>query len=225
MDNKRGYDINRGNTLIILDWDDTLFPTDWALKNGIDLTQASARDQYVVYFQELDRVLSRLLTKLAKYGNVVIITNALPEWVKISSIVLPNTFAILRKTKIISARAKYCDMTENVMHWKELAFKSEIKNEFKHKKFLNIISIGDADYEYKALISLDSWDHSLQNKNDQANKVSTRKILKSIRFMKNPSHDILVDQLEVLIHAIPEISNKNDHLDLKFDQFSRSRTK
>ena len=83
-------------TLIIMDWDDTLFPTNWVMKNGIDLQKADTRDQFIVYFQELDDVLSRLLKSLVVYGKVIIITNAMPEWIELSSIVLPKTCNILK---------------------------------------------------------------------------------------------------------------------------------
>jgi len=205
--------ISKQHTLIILDWDDTLFPTNWVFRNGINLLVSSDRQQYIVYFQELDRVLAKLLIKLSKYGKIIIVTNALPEWIKTSSIVLPKTYNILKQLRIISARALYQQFSSNMMDWKEMAFKNEIADEYKNQKFINIISIGDAEYEYKALISLDKWDND------------TKKILKSVRFMRYPSHDLLVDQLEVLMTAIPEIICKNNHLDLKFDQFSSIQRK
>lgn len=200
--------ITKNHTLIILDWDDTLFPTNWVLRNDINLMTPNSRNQYIVHFQELDRVLSKLLIKLTKYGKVVIITNALPEWIKVSSIVLPNTNNIIKKLKVVSARGMYQQFSSKMMDWKEMAFKNEIINEFNHHGFVNVISIGDAEYEYKALISLNKW------------KPTIKKALKSIRFMKDPSHDLLVDQLEVIIHAIPEIVSRESHLDLRLNQYS-----
>jgi hypothetical protein len=202
------YTIVKKNTIIILDWDDTLFPTYWISKNKINIAQSSTRDKYIVYFQELDRVLSKLLNKLSTYGKIIIVTNALPEWVKISSIVLPNTYLFLKNTKIVSARAKYQKYGSSPMQWKEYAFKYEITNELKKNNFINVISIGDAEYEYRALISLNFID------------INKHKLLKSIRFMKYPTHDILIDQLEVLFNVIPEISMNQTHMDLKFDKFS-----
>ena len=49
--------ITKQTTLIILDWDDTLFPTNWVMKRKINLLNTSERYQYTDYFQELDRVL------------------------------------------------------------------------------------------------------------------------------------------------------------------------
>ena len=55
------------NTLFILDWDDTLFPTTWTTKNNINLLDNSAREQYVIHFQQLDRILSSFLRSISKY--------------------------------------------------------------------------------------------------------------------------------------------------------------
>jgi hypothetical protein len=202
-------DITKKETLFILDWDDTLFPTNWVMQNGINLTNSTTRDQYIIYFQELDRVLSKFLRRVISLGKVIIVTNALLVWIDISSVVLPNTYHLLRKVEIISARGTYKDKSSKMMDWKMMAFRDLIDREFKDIKLMNIISVGDAEYEYQALIALNN------------RKIGTKKFLKSVRFMKDPSHDILVDQLEVLNDAIPKIWNQDKHLDLKFDHFSK----
>jgi hypothetical protein len=199
--------ISKHKTLFILDWDDTLFPTNWVMKNGINLL-TSSRDQYVIYFQELDRVLSKFLKNVINMGKVIIVTNALPDWINISSVVLPHTYNLLRKVKIISARGIYRNVSSKMMDWKMMAFRDIIDKEFNNASLMNVISVGDAEYEYQALISISKQ------------KVNTTKYLKSIRFMKDPSHDILIDQLEVLNEAIPKIWTQDKHLDLKFDHFS-----
>lgn len=200
-------EITKRKTLFILDWDDTLFPTKWAFENGINLLVSNKRDQYLTYFQELDRVLSAFLRTVIRLGKVIIVTNALIDWVNISSVVLPQTYQLLRKVKIVSAKGTYRKITNVMMDWKIMAFRDIIDEEFKNSSLMNIISIGDAEYEYQALISLN-------------NKKDIKKYLKSIRFMRNPSHDILIDQLEVLSCAIPDVWKKYDHLDLKFNHAS-----
>jgi hypothetical protein len=200
--------ISKSKTLFILDWDDTLFPTNWVMKNGINLQVPANRDQYVIYFQELDRVLSKFLKTLINMGKVIIVTNALPDWIQISSIVLPNTYNLLKQVKLVSARGIYRNVSSNMMDWKMMAFRDIIDEEFNDASIMNVISVGDAEYEYQALIALNK------------RKINTKKYLKSIRFMKDPSHDVLIDQLEVLNNAIPDIWGKYSHVDLKFDNFS-----
>lgn len=203
-------EISKNKTLFILDWDDTLFPTNWVMKNGINLSVSGTRDQYIIYFQELDRVLSKFLKRAIGLGKVIIVTNALLDWVKMSSVVLPNTYHLLRNVEIISARGNYKEKSSNMMDWKMMAFRDTIDKEFKNVSLMNIISVGDAEYEYQALIAL----------NDR--KKGTKKYLKSIRFMKDPTHDILIDQLKVLSDAIQKIWDKDTHLDLKFNQIEKT---
>ena len=203
--------ISKHKTLFILDWDDTLFPTNWVMRNNINLITSSTRDQYVIYFQELDRALSRLLRNTMNLGKVIIVTNALPDWINMSSVVLPQTYNLLTKVKVISARGVYKEKSPVMMDWKIMAFRDIIDEEFANLSLMNVISVGDAEYEYQALIALNKQ------------KIGTTKYLKSIRFMKDPTHDILVDQLGVLNDAISEIWNKSEHLDLKFDHFSNVR--
>jgi len=197
--------ITKQTTLIILDWDDTLFPTNWVMKRKINLLKASERDQYTDYFQELDRVLFKLLEIVNSMGTVVIVTNAMLNWVDVSSIVLPRTYAILKKVKIISARARYKKISSSAMEWKRMAFTDVVYDELKTSSPMNIISVGDAEYEYRALISLN-------NKYKNPNKY-----LKSVKFMRNPTHDKLIDQLEVLKNAVIDVWSKEQHLDLVFD--------
>lgn len=195
--------ITKENTLIILDWDDTLFPTTWVMKNGIDVMNFSLKERFIKIFTELDNILSELLVKLQNYGDVVIITNALPVWVKVSSSTLPKTNKILNGLKIVSARKNYKYISSNMMDWKKLAFKNEITQLINKHNFLNIISVGDAEYEYIALVNL-------------YKATNTDKLLKSIKLMDHPSNEILIDQLKVLTKVIPNVCLNDNHLDLKF---------
>jgi len=188
-------------TLIILDWDDTLFPTSWAIKNNIDITNEP--NKYLSLFSKLDNIIANTIYKLSKYGKVIIITNALPNWIHISLCVLPKTHKILKlvNVNIISARAQYQSQYSDMMEWKKRSFKKVVSD---NNKPINIISIGDADYEYKALIDL----------NNHKNK----KILKAIKLMNNPTYKTLVDQLCVLYKAIHDICTKPNHIDWKFKE-------
>lgn len=208
IESKNQIAITKKDTLIILDWDNTLFPTTWVMKNNIDLNDPEIRNKYITYFSDLDDMLYKLLKKLQEYGKVIIVTNALPIWVKISSSVLPKTSYLLRNLKIVSARKIYKPKSEDMMDWKKMAFKNEIFSEMANNKILNIISVGDADYEYKALIDLYKLSHN------------SKKILKSVKLMEDPSHETLLDQLDVLYKAIHDVCLSKNHLDLKFKYFS-----
>uniref|UniRef100_A0A6C0EAT6 FCP1 homology domain-containing protein n=1 Tax=viral metagenome TaxID=1070528 RepID=A0A6C0EAT6_9ZZZZ len=200
--------ISKEKTLIILDWDDTLFPTSWIVKNQLDISNVHLMVKYTKYFSKLDEALYRLLTRLQKCGTVIIVTNALPEWVRLSSKLLPQTQTIVRTLKIVSARKIYQDIVSNYNDWKKYAFNDQLNEIDKRKKINNIISVGDAEYEYNALISL--------HKNDKMNY----KILKSIKFVKSPSNLTLLDQITVLHNAVPHICMIPKHADMKFEIYN-----
>ena len=190
----------KNNTLVILDWDNTLFPTTWVSKNFINLHNTEIRDKYLEFFSELDDLLFNLLKKISYKSKIIIVTNAMPLWIKISSCVLPKTQNLLNYIKVVSARKNYQKVSSDYTEWKKLAFNAEVKNQLNIKDKQNIISIGDASYEYKALINLYNKD----------------RILKSMKFLEEPTFDVLKDQLEVVSNNIDKVIDYDKHLDLIF---------
>ncbi|AYV76348.1 MAG: hypothetical protein Terrestrivirus5_170 [Terrestrivirus sp.] len=194
-------------TIIILDWDDTLFPTHWLVENKINLNDPKVRSKYKYSFNRLDGIMSKFLIKCMQYGTVIVITNALPVWVNIALDVLPFTSKLFKYIRVVSARKMFQNQSENMMDWKLKAFKYEISNKInKKKKLFNIISIGDAEYEYRALIGLHTW-----NKNQ-------KKILKSIKLIKDPSINDLYDELTVLYDAIGHVCKHRGFIDWNFQK-------
>lgn len=195
------------NSIIILDWDDTLFPTSWIMQNNIDLSDKNIQNKYIVFFSKLDLLIYKLLKNLLIYGRVIIVTNALLKWLKLTYELLPNTKNLINsKIDVISAKEKYQKIfpNDNFM-WKILVFK-EIMKKYKTNSKYQIISVGDADFEFKALLDLYDCE------NDQKKYV----LLKTIRFLKSPSYDILIDELEVFNNSINKIIMNNNYMDLKF---------
>lgn len=199
--------MNKYKSLIILDWDDTLFPTSWIIKNNIDINNKQMQNKYIVYFLKLDFLVSQLLLNLSKYGQVVIITNASLKWILTSSTILPTTQNVLKEyILVISARDAYHNKyPENMNMWKKKAFESIVNNYFENYKLQNIVSGGDAEYEFYALTDL---------YNDQS--VIKNRLLKTIRFIKNPSFYDLLDQLNVFNECAQKVLFNMDHLDLQF---------
>src|SRR3972149_5005925 len=145
------------HTLVILDWDDTLFPTTWTINNDIDISNQKVREKYQVVFAELDNILYELFDKTIKYGKIIIVSNASAYWVKLSLKMLPNTNRLVQNNILILSARDLHQNNHSINVWKDLTF-FNIVNSFKN--FDNIISIGDAEYEYRALINLyDSNNH------------------------------------------------------------------
>jgi len=199
--------MNKYKTLIILDWDDTLFPTTWLLKNNIDLNIKDNVYKYIVFFSKLDTILFQLINKLLKYGNVVIVTNAAKKWIDLTLNLLPNTQKLINNKIIVISARELCQESypTEIYLWKKIIFNKLTHNYFSNIKLQNIISVGDADYEFNALIDLYDKQSFIKNK-----------LLKTIRFAKEPSFDSLTDQLEILYSCIDNVITSNNHCDLQF---------
>jgi hypothetical protein len=194
-------------SLIILDWDDTLFPTSWISDNSINITDSKFKQHHIQYFMNLDYMLYELFTHIYSIGNIdiVIVTNAQEKWIWASLQVLPETEKFVKRyIQVISARDLYKKKVQSIDDWKKLTFRDIIKNNsYKYNSFNNIISIGDAKYEYNALIDL-------SNKNEK------NRFLKTIRIIPASNYNLLLDQLTVLKNSINKICNINTHMDLLF---------
>ena len=198
------------NTLIILDWDDTMFPTSWVTESKINIHSEEELERYKLIFTDLDQLLYKFLMNASELGKVIIITNASFGWINASSKLLPNTRVLLeKKITIHSARDMFKDSVK-MEEWKTFAFQKEIKEYFTgNNGYHNIISIGDADYEFYALINL--YDNPID-------KITfSNRNLKTVRFINSPTLYSLIDQLTLLSSNIKKICEQNKHLDLKFE--------
>jgi len=199
--------MNNYKTLIILDWDDTIFPTSWIARNNINLNDnVLMKNKYFDMFSILDSILCKLFTKFLIFGKVLIVTNASAKWVNISAQHLPNLLKIINKSiTIISARDLFQnEYPDKIYLWKKLTFNKLIIS-ISQYKLQNILSIGDAEYEFNATIDL-------YNEYARLNQ----RLLKTIRFMKNPSFDDLIDELNVLYLCSENIIKNINHVDLMF---------
>jgi len=211
--------------IFIIDWDDTLFPTTWVNRNDINLMNSESLSQYKLYFLELDKTISSLLESLNKVGDIFIVTNANIKWIKSCLVVLNITrkFIIDKKIRLVSARDSYSQTNNSPTEWKILTFQdiiedimNKINKNFRPNTIINIISIGDAMYEYIALINLDNFIKSyIINRNNKFN-CNFNYLLKNIKFIEKPDFDYIIDQMQVLSNNKDDIVNKLSFIDLKF---------
>ncbi len=211
--------------IFIIDWDDTLFPTSWINKNNIDFNKPDSYSEYKLYFLELDKTISILLDFLNKIGDIFIVTNASINWIKscLLNLNLTRNTIINNKIRIVSARDSYSKNNSSPTEWKILTFQdiiediiNKINKNIKPNTIINIISIGDAMYEYIALINLDNFIKSyIENKNLNENK-NFNYLLKNIKFIEKPEFDCVIDQMQVLHKNADDIVNKLEFIDLKF---------
>ena len=196
------------DNIFILDWDDTLFPTTWVKRNNI-----KKFDEYNLYFLELDNTLYKLLEKMNNIGHIYIVSNATQQWIKNGLKVLPviNAFIDKHNIDIISARDIYTNKNVAPNDWKTLIFRNIINinvNDYLNKNtntYLNIVSLGDADFEYNALIET----------HKHLNYLDVRKyFLKNIRFIEYPTFNSLIEQIDLVSKNIVQITNKLKYVDL-----------
>lgn len=215
--------------IFIIDWDDTLYPTTWVNKNSIDVGNTNILEEYKIYFLELDKTISSLLKSLNDVGDVWIVTNANINWIKscLMGLEMTKRTIITNKIRIVSARDSYSSNSSSPTEWKILTFQdimediiNKIINRVKSNSYINIISIGDAMYEYMALINLDNFIKSfvLNKKPKQASNDNGqfKYFLKNIKFIEKPNFDYIIDQMNVLEKNKNNIVNKLEFIDLKF---------
>ena len=90
--------------------------------------------------------------------------------------------------------------------WKTHTFLEEITKRSKHQHYQNIISLGDADYEYNALLNL----YNSQN--------LPHKYLKSIKFIRSHDYMTVVEQINLIYQNISELCLAHRHIDVMFEQ-------
>ena len=218
--------MEKTNTLFILDWDDTLFPTTWVNKNNINLTNQINLEKYKLYFLELDKTISTLLESLNKIGDIYIVTNASMNWIKtcLSCLNITRDFVIKHKIRLVSARDSYSSTSTSPTEWKILTFQDimediikKISSNIKPNTIINIISIGDAMYEYVALINLDNFIKSyLDNNSNVAPKENFNYLLKNIKFVEKPDFTFIIEQIQIIHKNSIDIVNRLEFIDLKF---------
>lgn len=214
MYNKKQNISNKLDTYFFIDWDDTLFVTSFCNDKYINLKSKNDVENYKLFFMELDKSILFLLEKLKLLGTIYIITNASIEWIKTCLEILPLTkkFIMNNKIRIMSARDIYSKITNDPQQWKINTFQNVIDIIFNNKNnnnILNIISIGDAIYEYNSLLNLDDY-IQVKHKNNKY-------LLKNIKFIEKPDFNQVADQLKVLSKNVDNISNTFDYVDINFE--------
>lgn len=191
-------------TKIIIDWDDTLFPTTWFMKNKMpnvaDFLLTGSINDNTKEIKKIDRIIYLIIRKCLKYGEVVIITNATLDWIMACLDFLPRTKKFLSDSKIQVISARQNAVLNDMINNKKITFKKVIDvNEYN-----NIISIGDGMGEYLALINLcDKF-------------IECNSHLKTIKLVEYPDFDNVVEQLIILGRSIKKIVSAPSHLDLQF---------
>jgi len=210
--------------IFLIDWDDTLFPSTWINNNKINLQDENSINEYKLYFVDLDKAVSNFLSILSKVGDVYIVTNASLNWIKtcLNILQLTSKSIILNKIRVISARDLYSNSTNSIIEWKVQTFKNIIIenlnkiNNIRPNTYLNIFSLGDAKYEYIALLNLNNFLQDNQKVKENIKNNNFNFLLKSIKFVEDPTFEYIIDELRVIENNKDSIINSLEYIDLKF---------
>jgi hypothetical protein len=180
----------KNQSIIILDWDDTLLCTSYLITLGIKSMTPTIK----CILKPLDEVASQLLKKASSCGNTFIITNAEEGWVQHSAqVFLPKTFAAIEENDItiISARSCYEKIyPEEKQRWKQEAFLSLLE-QYEREIVTNLVCIGDSSVEIDAA-------YHFAKQFDKA-------LVKTIKFKELPKPEELLKQQKLMLDKFDQI--------------------
>ena len=196
------------NSIIIFDWDDTLFPTSSLTKNGIYIDYNNLTEKEKEKISNLEELVLNVLTLSIEKGDTFIITNAGKGWVEFSSMkYYPKIKNVLEKIKIISARENYENKYPNdSQKWKMLSFLDVQKN-LNCNLVTNIICLGDSFIEIQAGLKLAS--------------MFTQAFIKVVKFRECPKFDELIKQLKLIYDQFNSIYSSVKNLTIKVEKKKR----
>ena len=185
------------NTIIIYDWDDTLFPTSYIHdKMPVNTTDMELLEDKNIKLIELSRQL----------GQTIIITNASTLWIYNSAEeYMPNLYKYIKYNNIpiISAREYATGLhITDYLQWKDITFYNTIKRLSTQSHINNILSVGDAVYERNALMK---YGRFINTRTDHTTYIKT------IKYIDRPTPLNMIHQTTSLLFNI------SYHIQFRFD--------
>jgi len=179
------------NSVIIFDWDDTLFPNCYYNEQGYTLEHNFAREEI---FSKLEEVVISLVKKALILSQVYIITASTPTWVWETSLrFYPELCKYLLCIPVISVNEVAKQEPHNNHLWKVNAF-------FQFTHYKNILSIGDGIAEKIALLSL-----PIEQK-------------KHIEMIEDPPAELLLTEIDLLNKCIETLYEYPGSLNLSLQK-------
>lgn len=171
------------SAIVVLDWDDTLFPT-----TDYD---SGAIDPYFVNGQaalrRLENAVIGLLAVCLSIAQVKIVSNGSMDCLRYSMLTyMPSvrSFIEANNIKVISARDLLAHASSDRVYWKSHVFLREIFRIYRATGAVNFLSIGDGDPELEAVRNL------------RCENPAT--VAKCVRLRKQPSVAVLEQQMKWL---------------------------
>ena len=213
-----------GKTLIIFDFDDTLFCTKYfdtfsvPYKDIFDcrISLEEINPSLVKEIKQLECSIIELFNNLQQKYDIIIISNADIKWINnclthfLSEL---NEYIKENNLKIYSAKNIFGKIVKDSNEWKIKCFTKVIKELYKNdlNLDLNVISIGDSNKEKKAVFNL--------SKSNEFNKVN----IKFINMISFPSAASIILQLKYLNDNINDMIFSNKSIYKMVIQFNNDK--
>jgi hypothetical protein len=195
------------NTVIFLDWDDTLLPSSFLSGKGYRLDTEVPKDpEHDAQLREVETSSAEALTQALKLGHVHVVTNAETGWVQLSAQkFMPGLVPLLSKVRVISARSTYEGAHPDApLKWKFLAMQEALTKVYgglETKAAKNVISFGDSHVEREAVRAVTRGVPNVRTK--------------SVKFAERPSLEQLRRQLDLICNCMQYICSHEGDLDLQ----------
>lgn len=193
------------DTVIFLDWDDTLLCSSFLSSEGfrLDSDMTDADQDMLSQLKELETCVINVIKLAVTFGDVHVVTNAETGWVQLSAQkFLPGVVPLLSKVNVLSARSTYEPMfPDSPLKWKYYAFQERLSHLFSNTdRPKNILSFGDSHVEREAVRAVTRGFPNTRTK--------------SIKFAERPSIEQLQRQIELVTNCFQYILNHEGDLDL-----------
>jgi hypothetical protein len=152
----------------------------------------------------------KLVKACLEHALVVVITNAKQGWVEFSSsFFMPRLHTIMMRgyLRVLSARVEYEELYPfDTYKWKEMAFLKLWREEnfLDRAAILNLIAVGDSDYEMEAA--------------KMFAQQSDRCLVKLIKMRENPTFDELYKELAIINDRYQYIFSQFKNLTIKLER-------
>lgn len=188
-----------GQTVVVLDWDDTLLCTSFLRRRGLVVAGGAMSRQ----LRGLGRAVASLLRAAKALGSVLVVTSAEEGWVEHSSgLFLRDVRPLLEDVPVISARAcgKAAALKDSAA-WKTAAF-LQLGRQLDPTQLVNLVSIGDSAGEMAAARAL--------------GRQFAQVFVKTVRLHTAPKPLELQDELDFVASILPHVASSasNIHITL-----------
>ena len=193
--------------IIILDFDDTIFPSSWLASININRHSSDISENHFLEIQKLDDIIFNFINSICDSSIIYIISNSDSYRIHSNSQkFLPKSYPLFLKCIIISSRDLHSEShPDNPELWKKLTFTTLldylVQKFAPFNSFFNILSLGDQINDRDCLFFASSPHQHIIN-------------AKSIKFISKPSVDLIYKQIQFVHSHLNSILDYNNNLDI-----------